>query len=95
MKRDKKFYFSFLSLFLIIIANLLLEFKHLFGFAKGYAPHNFAFNGLIYQPILFIAFIFSLITFYKVFKSWNEKKNIVLIFIALPAFLYFIFRVLL
>ncbi len=70
------FILAYLSLLILVIVKTLPNYRHFFGFAKGYAPHNFAFNGLIYQPLIFLSSLMGIIVIFRMIKSWSiyDKK---------------------
>lgn len=84
---------AYLSVGILILAKTLTSFRHLIGFKKGYAPHNFAFSGLIYDPLLFLSFTLGAIVIFKTVKNWNNyRKKIFLLGLITPSILIWIFE---
>ncbi len=86
---------AFSSLGIFFITLLTNEFRHLIGFAKGYAPHNFAFNFGFFIPAMLIAFGLGLFVIGRAIKNWknwtNKKQKWILIGLSFPAVGFWIF----
>lgn len=89
---------AFASLGILILTFIVNEFRHLFGFAKGYAPHNFTFNFGFFLPAMLLALIFGLAVIGRTIKNWKNwteiKKKWTLIGLSFPAIGIWIFFVL-
>jgi len=85
------------SLGFLLLAFLVNEFRHLFGFRKGYGGHNFAFNFSFFLPTTIIALILGLAVVGRTLKHWkiwtNLKKKWLLIGLAFPAIGFWIYNI--
>jgi len=64
------------ALFLILLANFLNYFRlEFFDVIHGYAPHNFAFNLIIFFPLNFIGILLSIITLTLTLDNWKKWTN--------------------
>jgi hypothetical protein len=86
-----------LSLGFLMLGLLVNEFRHLFGFRKGFGGHNFAFNFSFFLPITIIALTLAIAVIGRTIKHWktwnNIKRKWLLIGLAFPAIGFWIYNI--
>tara|TARA_R110002096_G_C14608788_1_gene723265 strand:+ start:2058 stop:2333 length:276 start_codon:yes stop_codon:yes gene_type:complete len=83
------------SLGLLIFLLFVNEFRNYIGFAKGYAPHNFAFNIGFFLPSTFLSMALGIATIGRTIKHWNSwsnlKKKWIFIGLSLPGIIFWVY----
>lgn len=88
---------AYSSLGLLLFLLFVNQFRNYIGFAKGYAPHNFAFNIGFFLPATFISMALGIATIVRTIKNWKSwldlKKKWMIIALSIPgiAFWAYIF----
>lgn len=89
------FRMAYSSLGLLFFLWFVNEFRNYIGFAKGYAPHNFAFNIGFFIPATFISMIIGITAIgrtIKYWKSWREiKKKWIIIGLSIPGIVFWVY----
>lgn len=63
---------AFGSFGILLFTLVVNEFRHLIGFAKGYAPHNFAFNFGFFIPSIYAALGLAFAVIVRTIKHWKS-----------------------
>lgn len=86
---------AYFSLGLLLFLLLVNQFRNYIGFAKGYAPHNFAFNIGFFLPTTFISMVIGVTTIGRTLKNWKNwldlKKKWVIITLSIPGIVFWVY----